>query len=106
PNSTHEAASKRAMRYLAGMTSMGITFGGTTDLIIEGYSDADHADGEDRKSISGFVFMLGGGAISWMSKKQCTVALSSTEAEYMALLQAVKENIWIQQLLNDLNRTA
>ena len=61
-------------------------------FLIEGYSDSDWAgDRESRKSRSGFIFVLNGGPVSWCSKRQPTVALSSTEAEYIALTLAVKE---------------
>jgi hypothetical protein len=59
---------------------------------VVGYCDADWAgDLEDRRSTTGFVFMMGGGATSWSSKRQPTIALSTTEAEYMASTQATKE---------------
>ncbi|PAL11902.1 hypothetical protein B8W92_11625, partial [Moraxella osloensis] len=65
-----------------------------------GYCDSDWAaDKNDRKSVTGYVFMMAGAAITWKSKKQQTVALSSTEAEYMALGDAVKEVLWLTQLL-------
>ena len=107
PSHTHEAAVKRILKYLNGTKDWGITYNGkNSTLKLEGYSDADHGSGEDRKSISGYIFILAGGAVSWSSKKQSTTALSSTEAEYMALLQAAKEVIWIQQLLSDLGRNS
>ena len=81
-------------------------FKGTNGLKMEAYSDADWGASKDRKSISGSLFTLAGGAVSWQSKKQPTVALSSTEAETMALLQAVKESLWIQRLLSELGRKA
>ena len=56
----------------------------------------------DRKSISGHCFTFGAGVVSWSSKKQSSVALSSTEAEYMALAHATKEAIWVKQLLSEL----
>jgi hypothetical protein len=59
-------------------------------------------DLEDRRSTTGFVFMMGGGAISWSSKRQPTIALSTMEAEYMANTQATKETIWITKLMMDL----
>ena len=66
-----------------------------------GYSDANWA-GEvgDRKSASGYVFLLGGAAVSWKSTKQTTVALSTAEAEYVALSTTLQETIWLQQLLS------
>ena len=66
----------------------------------------DWADGEDRKSISAHIAKLAGGAVSWRAKKRATVATSSAGAEYMALLQATKESLWIQRLLDKLGRTA
>ncbi len=68
-----------------------------------GYSDADWAgDQDDRRSTTGNVFLLGGGAVSWLSKKQSTVALSTAEAEYVALSQAAQECVWLRRLLSDL----
>ena len=106
PNKTHYAVVKRVLRYLKGTIDKGITFSGSLGLKLELYCDADWASGEDRKSISAYIGMLAGGAITWRAKKQSTVATSSTEAEYMALLEAVKESVWIQQLLKELGRTA
>jgi hypothetical protein len=59
-------------------------------------------DFEDRRSTTGFVFIMGGGAISWSSKRQPTIALSTTKVEYMANTQATKETIWITKLMMDL----
>ena len=100
PNSTHWTAVKRIFRYLAGTQHRGLYYG--TQGVGRGYTDADWGGGVDRKSIGGYAFTLNGAAITWNSKKQATVALSSTEAEYMALTQAVKESIWLQALLLDL----
>ena len=88
PDSSHWTAVKRILRYLAGAPNCGLCYGLFGSRA--GFTDAYWANGEDRKSISGYTFLLNGVAISWTSKKQCTVALSSTEAEYMALTQAVK----------------
>ena len=76
-----------------------------TEVII-GYSDADWAgDVKDRRSTSGNVFLLGGGAITWSSRKQSSVALSTVEAEYMALSVATQEAIWLRQLQEALGVT-
>ena len=83
-----------------------LTFSGSLGLELKLYCDADWADGEDRKSISAYIAILAGGAVSWRAKKQATVATSSTEAEYMALLEATKESIWIQRLLSELGQKA
>ena len=100
PNSTHWIAVKRIFRYLAGTPNRGLYYGVTGTAT--GFTDADWGGSDDRKSIGGYTFLLNGSTISWNSKKQSTVALSSTEAEYMALTQAVKESIWLQVLLSDL----
>ena len=79
-----------------------IWFSGSSGLVLEAYSDADWGAGEDRRSISGYIFILAGAAICWQSRKQSTVALSSTEA---ALIQAAKELLWILQLSDNLGIT-
>jgi len=85
------------------MLQMKLKFGVTPSKEVLGYCDADWGgDLEDRRSITGFVFMIGGGAISWSSKRQLTIALSTTEAEYMANTQATKQAIWITKLMMDL----
>ena len=71
---------------------------------VTGFSDADWGgDLDDRKSTTGNVFLLVGGAISWLSKKQAVVALSTSEAEYVALSLAAQEAAWLQKLLTDLH---
>ena len=73
------------------------------ETILSGYSDADWAgDINDRKSTSGYLFMMSGAATSWKSRKQTCVALSTAEAEYVALAGATQEATWMRQLLEDL----
>src|SRR3954453_5475664 len=82
-----------------------ITFGGESDGEIElaGYTDASFAeDRATRRSTGAYIFTLNGGPISWTSRRQSTVALSTTEAEYMAMCQAIREASWLRQLLNEL----
>ena len=67
-----------------------------------GYSDADGMSQEDRHAISRYVFMLNGGPVSWSSKQQDTISLSTTEAEYIALTHAAKEAIWLRNLISEL----
>ena len=106
---THWSALKRVMRYLAGTRDLCISYRGAsastsvvTNLI--GYCDADWgSDVDHRRSITGYVFTLAHGAISWQAKTQQTVALSSVEAEYMASTQATKEAIWWDRLLSGLH---
>jgi hypothetical protein len=73
-------------------------------LVLKAYADADYAAGEDRRSISGMVITLANGTVSYQSKKQSTVATSTTESEYVAAANAVKELIWIKSLLKELGR--
>ena len=103
PSSEHFHAVDQILRYLAGSQDRGITFGGEEELNLVGYSDSDWAgDRADRKSTSGFVFTLNGGPVSYASKKQAVVALSSTEAEYVALSLAAREATWLRLLLTEL----
>ena len=79
-------AAKRILRYLKQTKDLNLTYVRNSPEAIVGYSDADWAgDVQDRRSTSGNVFLLGGGAITWSSRKQSSVALSTVEAEYMAL---------------------
>ena len=104
PGRSHWTAVKRVLRYLKGTTNHGIVFRGGASGNIVGYSDADWAgDREDRKSTSGYLFQIAGGPISWRSKKQDTVALSTAEAEYVALSSAAQETVWLRRLISELN---
>ena len=72
----------------------------TADGKLIGYSDADYADDvDDRHSTTGNIFLMSGGPISWLSKKQAIVTLSTSEAEYVALSLAVQEAVWLRRLL-------
>src|SRR6201996_6441500 len=107
PGKSHWTAVKRVLRYLKGSINYKLAYGGSnsrqTDPELIGYCDADWASNvDDRRSVTGYVFMLAGGAISWKTKKQPTVALSSVEAEYMAATQATKEAIWFRSFLTQL----
>eukprot|EP00877_Chromochloris_zofingiensis_P008872 jgi/Chrzof1/4238/Cz14g04120.t1 len=102
PTTVHWQAAKGVLRYLGGTLDYGITFGSDSNDLI-GYCDADYAgDTDTRKSTSGYIFILHGGAITWSSKRQATVAASTTEAEYMAAAAAVKEALWLRTLLSEL----
>jgi len=79
PANTHFQARKRAMRYLQGTQTAGPTYNGEITGPIQGYCDADYGAAEDRKSISGYVFLLGCAPISRQAKKQTTVAQSTVE---------------------------
>ena len=102
PNQSHWQAVKRILRYLRHSLDLRLTFSGPLRPLA-GYTDADWAgDKETRRSTSGYVFNVGSAAISWSSKRQATVALSTCEAEYMGQTQAAKEAIWLSGLLNEL----
>lgn len=92
------------MQYFKATRTFDITYGGDEgDLIIRGFSDSDWAgDHASKKSTSGFIFMLNGGPVSWCSKRQATVALSSTKAEYVALTLAATEATWMRLLLTEI----
>ena len=101
---------KRILRYLAGTQDHGITYSKTptsTNLdkgnnTFYGFANAAYANHDDLKSTSGYVFLASGGAITWKSKKQTTIALSSTEAEYIALSEAAREACWLRNLYEEL----
>jgi hypothetical protein len=103
PTEAHMSAVKRILRYLKGTIDMELTFRGElSDLT--GYTDADWAgDHGTRRSTSGYIFHIGSGAISWSSKRQATVSLSSCEAEYIGQTNATKEAIWLKRFLAQVN---
>ncbi len=104
PASSHLKLVKGILRYLRGTIGTSITYSGEGELTLECYADASYAsDQDDRKSTSGYLFLLGGAPISWLSKKQTTVALSTLEAEYIALCLATQEALWLTQLLKELD---
>jgi len=101
PGVAHWEAVKRVFRYLAGTKTFELTYGGERHGL-EGFTDADGATQEHRRAISGYVFLIDGGAISWSSRKQELVTLSTAEAEYVAATHAAKEAIWLRKLLGEL----
>lgn len=106
PLEIHWNAIKRIFRYLNGTSSYGILYKSNVTNLLVGYSDSDHAgDVETRRSTTGFFFKIGSGPISWCSKRQQTVALSTTEAEYVAASESVRELIWLRNLMTDVAPT-
>ncbi|XP_050946899.1 secreted RxLR effector protein 161-like [Cucumis melo] len=96
---------RRILRYLRRTTEYGLLYKKGQDCKLEGFYDADYAEDHDtRRSTTRYLFKLGCGAVSWCSKKQLTVALSTTEAEYGAATMAAQENMWIKQLMKDLRQ--
>ncbi|KAL0431869.1 UNVERIFIED_CONTAM: Retrovirus-related Pol polyprotein from transposon TNT 1-94 [Sesamum radiatum] len=106
PGPDHWVAVKRILRYLKGTSDLALCYhGGSLRLV--GYSDADgSADRDERKSTSGYAFLLGGAAITWCSKKQPCISLSTMEAEYVACTSAVQEAIWLRRFLKSLRISA
>lgn len=103
PTNEHWMALKRVMRYLKATMSMKLVYKKNVDEIISGYCDSDWASNiEDRRSCTGYLFLFQGAAISWNSKKQQTIALSTSEAEYMALASSIQEALWLKQLADEL----
>lgn len=99
PTKQHWIAVKRILRYLRGTAEYGLAYTPNASGHCVGYSDADWGgDLDDRKSTSGYVFLISGGAVSWRSKKQTCVALSTAEAEYVALASAGQEAAWMREL--------
>ncbi|KAH9705989.1 hypothetical protein KPL70_012076 [Citrus sinensis] len=103
PGKNHWLAVKWILQYLYGTIDVGLLFKKDCGQQCVGYCDSDFTgDLDKRRSTMGYVFTLGGGSISWRSILQSTIALSTTEAEYMAATEAVKEAIWLKGLLGDL----
>lgn len=110
PQHSHVTSAKRMLRYVRGTTEHGLRFKkwqGEKDVAtIIGYSDADWGgDKNGRRSTTGYCVLINNNLISWNTKKQPTVALSTAEAELMAMVEVVKEVMWVQQLMDELNIT-
>eukprot|EP00253_Pinus_taeda_P016406 PITA_16406 len=104
PGKEHWSAVKWVLRYLRGTSDYCITYNRSSEFDC-GYVDSDFAsDLGKRRSTLGYVFILAGGAISWMSKLQNIVALSTTKAEYIATSHACKEAIWLKDLFGEFGR--
>jgi hypothetical protein len=98
PGLPHWEAVKRIYRYLKGSRELWLTYGGETKVLV-GYADADGSMGEDRRAVSGYAFLIDGGAVSWSTKKQEIVSLSTMESEYIAVTHAAKEALWLRSLI-------
>jgi hypothetical protein len=106
PSLQHYGALKRILHYLAGTKTLGITYSSkdaTKDHnLFHGFADTSFASTDDYKSVTGYVFLSAGGAITWKLKKQTIIALSTTEAEYIALSEAGREACWLRGLYEEL----
>ncbi|KAK1694795.1 hypothetical protein QYE76_011492 [Lolium multiflorum] len=99
----HWTAVKNILKYLKRTKDMFLCYGGDQELIVTSYTDASwNTDPDDSKSQSGYVFILNGAAVSWCSSKQCTVAKSSTESEYIAASEASSEAVWMKRFIVEL----
>ena len=103
PEARHFAVAKRVLCYLTGTTELKLHYGGdkATD-VLHAYADASWANSVGHRSISGYIWFYAGRLISHVSKKQSTIALLSTEAEYMAATHVVQEGLWLESLFNEL----
>ena len=101
PGLAHWEAVKCIFRYLKGTKDLWLSYGGNKKELV-GYADADGNMAEDRHAISGYAFLLHGGAVSWTTKRQEIISLSTTESEYVAATYAAKEALWLRSLLSQL----
>jgi hypothetical protein len=101
PGPTHWEAVKRIFRYLAGTCDLWLLYGKTRH-ILEGYADADGSMAKDRHTISGYAFLIDGGTVSWSSKQQEIVSLSTMESKYVAATHGMKEGLWLKSLLSEI----
>ena len=115
PEPSHCKALKNVFQYLKSVKEMGLVFHSNPDenlkFEMRGFVDASYADNygnnlDNRRSTTGFVFMLGGAAISWSSKRQAVVACSTTESEYIAAYTATREAICLRRMLIELGETS
>ncbi|GJX58475.1 hypothetical protein Tco_0289865 [Tanacetum coccineum] len=105
PGKNHWEAVKWILKYLRGTTNVGLVYGTNrgNHVDVTGFVDSDYAKDPDKgRSITGYAFLVQGCVVSWKATLQHVVALSTTEAEYMALTEAVKEAIWLRGLLEEL----
>jgi hypothetical protein len=102
PSQSHWKQAQRVLRFLKGTVDSALMFGGAPSLKLVGWSDSDYAgDIGERRSRTGYVLILNGAAVSWKSQRQQTVALSTTEAEYMVLTATTEEAMFFKQLLHE-----
>ena len=98
PGMAHWNAVKRVFRYLAGTRDLWLTYGEQRRALV-GYADADGSMSEDHRAITGYAYLIDSRAVSWSSKKQEIILLSTTESEYVAATHGIKEGMWLRSLL-------
>ncbi|KAL6324389.1 hypothetical protein AAG906_012993 [Vitis piasezkii] len=103
PSKDHWKAAKKVMRYLQGTKDYKLMYRRTSNLEVVGYSDSDFAGCVDsRKSTSGYIFILAGGAISWKSVKQTMIATSTMEAKFISCFEATSHGVWLKSFISGL----
>lgn len=103
PRQVHLVAAKHVLKYLKGTIDYGLRYVGDYNFGLVGYIDSDWVGSvPDRKSTSGCCFSLGSAVIAWRSRKQTSVALNTTEVEYIATCAASSEVVWLQKMLSGL----
>lgn len=102
PKEEHWSGLKRILRYIQGTKDFGLLFvKGNVEEPLIAFADADWGNSEDRKSTSGYLFNLFGNTVCWQTKRQHTVAQSSTEAEFVSLAMCASEFLWLKNLLSE-----
>jgi hypothetical protein len=99
PGCVHEKAVKWVFRYLLRSKNWKLVYG-ITENGLEGYTNADGSLQEHWHAISGYVFLTNRGAVSWSSKKQELITLSTAESKYVAAMYTAKEAVWLQQIID------
>ncbi|KAM6546425.1 hypothetical protein CsatB_027161 [Cannabis sativa] len=106
PKKPHLEVVRRILRYVKDTINYGLCYKKGDEVKIVGYCDVDYAgDHDTRRSTTGYVFKIGSRVVSWCSKRQPTVSLSTTEAEYRAAAMAAQESTWLMQLMKDLHKS-
>ena len=100
PRLAHWEATKRVFHYLKGTNNFWLTYG-ERDENLTGWVDVDGSQEEDRHTITSYAFLIDGGAVSWNSKQQELVVLSTTEGEYVAATHAMKEALWLRSFISE-----
>ncbi|CAL2253599.1 unnamed protein product [Prunus armeniaca] len=107
PSEPHWVLAKKVLRYLKKTKSLMLMYGHVDNLELTCYSDSDLAGCvDDRKSTSGYIFLLAGGAVSWRSKKQNSVSTSTMEAEFIGCFEATRQGLWIKIFVTDMKLVA
>ena len=104
PKDSHWQVGKIILRYVSGTNDLGIMYSTSENFKLIGYTDSDNGGNiDDRKSTSEYTFHFGTGVVSWASKKQPIVSLSSAEAEYVAATSVACQAVWMCRMLRDLS---